>query len=340
MNQRIDIRDVSSNQPIAQTFVLAQASLGQSRNGPFWKLVLQDAVGSIEAKIWSPQSNEYSDLAAGQIVFVEGLTSSFRDRVEVKVDRLRLIAPDEEVDLAELMRVSEVPPETLLANLEELLRRHLHYPPWRKLTSKVLTTPEIRQLLLMAPGGKAIHHAYIGGLLEHTLSVCQLCLGFAEQYSHLDGEILLTAAAFHDLGKAWELSSGLVADYTDRGRLLGHILIGLEVLAPFMKSCGAGPELLDHLRHIIISHHGEYAYGSPKMPMTGEAMALHYADNLDSKMNQVASAFEEVPEPGGWTSFQRSLDRFLYRPVPTPGQERPKNGQTAKEDQCSLPLKA
>lgn len=364
------VRDLRSGQPVADVFVLAEAKQGVASNGgPFWTLKLQDASGSVGAKIWSPQSQAYPDLTAGKIVFVEGKVSSYRDQVQINVDKLSEIdletamaGGDQAIDVSQLVPSSPDKPEIMLADLEALCRQHLKYPPWRCFVSKVLADPVIRPKLLVATAAKAMHHAYLGGLLEHTLAVARSCLAFSELYPALDREILLVAAVCHDLGKAWELSSGLACDYTDPGRLLGHIFIGLEVLEPFFHRAKLDPDLVMHFKHIVISHHGEYEYGSPRRPKTAEAMALHYADNLDAKMHQFAGVFKassapKLPEPDesedsvqpeafepGWSAYQRSLERFLYRPRPTPAttpKTTPAKKAAKKEtDQCLLPLKA
>jgi len=339
MDQHLPIRDMNPGQAISQVFVLAQATSSQSKNGPYWRLRLQDATGQLESVLWSPLAQEFPDLASGCLVHIQGTVSKYNDKLQLKVDGLRVLELDDSMDLSLLIPSCETPASENMARLEELLRRNIHYPPWRKLTSAVLGDPDIRCRLLKAPGGKAIHHAYLGGLLAHTLSVCRVCLALAEIYPPLDREILLTAAVFHDLGKAWELSLGLSPDYTDQGRLLGHILLGLEALAPYLTSCGAEQDLLEHLKHIIVSHHGFHEYGSPTLPMTAEAMVLHYADNLDAKMNQIAGAFNGDTE-ACWSEYQRSLERFLFRPRPTPGHEDGKRRNAPKDEQCSLLSKA
>ena len=364
LEKHLFIADLAPGQSIRDLFVIAEARSGTARNGPYWNLTLQDESGRVGAKIWSPLSQSFSELSPGWIALVSGQVSTYRDTLQVVIDELRLLDQEqEEVSLAGLIKQSATDPAVLLERLEALCKLHLSHRPLRKLTSKVLGHEEIRARLLQGTGAKAIHHAYVGGLLEHTLSVCQLCIKYCEQYPQLDKQILLTAAIFHDLGKAWELSSGLTFEYTDHGRLLGHIFLGLEILAPFIAKSGLEPELVMHLKHIILSHHGEYEYGSPRRPKTAEAMALHYADNMDAKMNQFSEVFAQRPQPvlgeeytdekgvraeTGWSDYQRSLERFLYLPAHTPlPAKAPKpvvkaeaEATAQKEaDQCSLPLK-
>ena len=347
------IRDLQPGSAVADLFVLAEAKQGQARNGPFWSLQLQDKSGRIEARIWSPQSQAYDGLSGGTLVYVEGQAQSYREQLQLNVDQLQTIelelacsAPTP-VDLSLLIPGSEIPPQELLAQIEALCREELEYPGWKGFVFKVLRQEEIRNRLLRAVGGKTLHHAYVGGLLEHTLGVLRLCRSFCALYPQLDKEVLLSAALFHDLGKAWEIGGGLAADYTDEGRLLGHIQIGLEILDPWLRKAKLEPELVLHFKHLILSHHGEYQWGSPKRPKTAEALALHYADNMDAKMNQFAGIFaapageDEAGEEGGrWSPFQRSLDRYLYKAKPTPGKRTAPRADGKREVQCSLLSKA
>ncbi len=346
------MRDLRAGQPVADVFVLAEAKQGQARNGPFWSLTLQDASGRMEARIWSPQSQAYAGLEGGCLAYIEGQTQSYREQLQLNVDRLETLAledaglQDEALDLSMLVPCSAEPPADILERVEEIIRQQVHYPPWRRFVASVLGNEDVRRRLLLAVGGKAIHHAYVGGLLEHTLGVMRLCLSFCDLYPRLDREILLAAAVFHDLGKAWELGGGLVADYTDAGRLLGHIHLGLEILEPYLQKAKLDPELVMHFKHLILSHHGEYQYGSPKRPKTAEAMALHYADNLDAKMNQFFNVFaqsdgtEQSAEEQIWSPYQRSLERFIFLPKATPGKQGSLKRNDKRDDQCLLPLKA
>jgi len=313
------IRDISPGQTIQDTFLLADARTGQSRNGPYWSLVLQDATGQMDAKVWSPLSQQHPALTSGLFVSVRGLAANYRDKCQLTIDQLALV-PEAEVDPAEFLPPSPVKPAELLAEIENLCRRELTHKPWRSLMKKILNDEEIRARLLPATGAKTVHHAYVGGLLEHTLCVARTCLALCDLYPRLDRQVLLVAAILHDLGKAWELSSGLTTDYTDEGRLLGHVQLGLEHVEGFLaKARDLDPALVLHLKHLIISHHGEYEFGAPRRPKTAEAFILHFADNIDAKMNTISGAYGDIEgEAPAWTPFQRYLDRFLYRPAHTP----------------------
>ena len=339
------IKDIGSNDEVNSLFLLGAASLQQARNGPFWRLELKDASGVIEAKIWSPQSQEYTGLAAGQIVEAQGRSNMFREQAQVIIDRLRRLSAEETeaCDLALFLTASSRPPHEMLEELEQLCRRELTHASWKKFVLSVLQHPEIRPPLLTAPAAKNVHHAYAGGLLEHMLSVAGLALRLADHYPELDRQILLAAAICHDLGKIWELAGGLAIDYSDSGRLLGHTFLGLERLEPFLQNSGLPPELVRHFKHLILSHHGEHQYGAPQLPQTAEAFVLHYADNIDAKVAQCRHIFNTFTEDdSGWSPYQHTLGRCMHKPARTPKSAAPAGMQrkAAKEDQCSLPLKA
>jgi 3'-5' exoribonuclease len=326
------IRDISPGQTIQDTFLLADARTGQSRNGPYWSLVLQDASGQMDAKVWSPLSQQHPALCAGQFVTVRGLAANYRDKCQLTIDQLAL-APADEVDPTQYLPPSPVKPAELLSEIEALCRRELTHKPWRSLMKRILADEEIRARLLPATGAKTVHHAYVGGLLEHTLCVARTCLALCDLYPRLDRQVLLVAAILHDLGKAWELTSGLTTDYTDEGRLLGHIQLGLARVEGFLaKARDLDPALILHLKHLIISHHGEYEFGAPRRPKTPEAFILHFADNIDAKMNTIAGAYAEIEGTGqSWTPFQRYLDRFIYQPERTPAPQAPAAAQAKAE---------
>ena len=339
IEKKIYIHDLSDGMAFDDVFALARAQMNQAKNGPYWQLTLQDRTGSLEAKIWSPHSLKYQGLAAEDFVRVQGRISTFKDQLQASITELTRLDPRaENIDRSLFLPSSALPPEDLLAEVENILHREIFYSPWRKLYKKILNHPEIRQALLAAPGGKSVHHAYCGGLLEHTLGVLKVCLALGDLYPQMDKEILLIAATFHDLGKAFEISPGISREYTTPGKLLGHIQQGLEIMAPFLQKSKLDPELILHFKHLILSHHGQYDYGSPKLPMTTEAMVLHMADNLDAKINTMTLALDET-ETEAWSGFQRSLQRDLFQPRRTPKPVRSPMQPAKKEDQCSLPLK-
>ncbi len=291
---RISIQEIQAGASVREVFLIASASFLQSRNGPYWRLELKDATGTLEAKIWHPQSAAYPDLLAGQFVEVMGKAGSYKEQVQLVVEKLRILPPEDvqALDRGAFMRISDPAPEIIMEQIEALCRKELTYTPWRAFALSVLKNASIRERLLHAPGAKNIHHAYAGGLLEHLLSVAGLCLKLADHYPTIDRQALFVGALFHDIGKMEEYTGGIHIDQTDEGRLMGHSTLGLLIVEPFLTKSRLENSLKTHLRHLIISHHGELAYGAAREPATPEAFLLHFADNMDAKVAQCQALFE------------------------------------------------
>ena len=321
MQKQRFIEDLTPGMEVVDLFLLATAQQAQAKNGPYWRLEFRDATGAIGGKIWSPHSQNYPDLAPG-MVEVTARVTSYRDQPELAIESIRMLSEAEaaRLDLSLFMPASARPPHEMLDDLKLLAASVLTHEPWRHFVAGILEHPEMAPALLAAPAAKSMHHAFAGGLLEHTLSICRLCMRLCDHYPNLDRQVLFVGALCHDLGKLWELSSGLVAEYTTKGRLIGHISLVLEKLAPLMAEAGLEPEAADHLRHLILSHHGTREFGSPVLPATAEAITLHYADNLDAKLNQVEATLNAAlgSAATGWSAYVPALERTLYRAPRTP----------------------
>jgi len=197
--------------------------------------------------------------------------------------------------------------------LREVMR-DISNPHVRAVIDRFLGDTDFMSRFKKAPAAKNFHHCYLGGLLEHTLSVCRLASSAALQYQNLDRDILLAGAFLHDIGKVRELSYDLQIDYTDEGRLVGHVVLGASMLDEKIAMLRGFPqELAIRLRHLILSHHGEYAFGSPKKPKFPEAFALHLLDDLDAKLNGIERIMERDREDGSWTQYNRLLERYLLK---------------------------
>lgn len=341
MEKGIAVKDIAAGAEAEGVFAVTQAAQAQSRNGPYWRLTLADASGSVEAKIWSPLSQEFTEIPVGALVWAEGRAGTYREQVQLTIEHMRLLdeAESAAVDLAALMPASPFPLDDMMDELTGLIKEEMIHPGWRKLTQSVFRDEELRAAFRVCPAAKGVHHAYAGGLLEHTLSVFRLCRRFADQYADLDRQTLLAGALFHDFGKIREFSGGIANDYTDEGRLIGHLELGVEMLAPFLAKSGLEEGLQRHLRHLILSHHGTAEFGAVRLPQTAEALALHFADNMDAKMAQCRDLFAQLPE-GGWTPYQATLNRALYKGPRTPetsaGKARTKNRTAPREELLSL----
>ncbi len=341
MEKGIAVKDITPGAEVQGVFAVTQAAQAQSRNGPYWRLTLADAGGSVEAKIWSPLSAEFTEIPVGALVLVEARAGTYREQIQLTIEHLRLLdeAESAAVDPAELMPSSPFPLDEMMDELQGLLKDEFTHPGWRKLTQTVFKDDALRAAFRTCPAAKGVHHAYAGGLLEHTLGVFRLCRRFADQYAELDRQTLLAGALFHDFGKIREFSGGIANDYTDEGRLIGHLELGIEMLAPFLAKSGLDEGLQRHLRHLILSHHGTAEFGAVRLPQTAEALALHFADNMDAKMAQCRDLFAQIPE-GGWTPYQATLGRALYKgprtPEMAPAKNKPKGKAAPREEFLSL----
>ena len=334
---------------VQDVYLLSAPAYRLAKTGKsYWAFALKDVSGSIDAKIWSPTAQKYADIPNGILVEVLGDVRSFNGEGQVVVSAIRQLDENEvaALDLAQWLPGSRRPPEEMFAELQELCKKELVHKPWRKFVLGVLSDKDIHDRFLKAPAATGIHHAWVGGLLEHTLSVAALCMRLCDQYPLLDRQILLAAAVCHDLGKLWELSP-LGTSYTDEGQMLGHIMIGLEKLARPLEKSGLAPEHILHFKHLILSHHGKLEFGSPKLPLTPEALALSFADDLDAKLTLCAGLFKDFPEEGtGWSQKNWALGRAMYHALRTPAPEQadsPKEKagskpvtKVVKDDQCSL----
>ncbi len=313
-------------QDVAEVFLVAERSLRTTQGGKkYLALELADRTGRLQARLWDGAEAAQKEVAVDSFVRVTGTVEYFNGQRQLKLSTIRAV-PDGSVDTADffLPRCRRDAAE-MEAELQELLGR-IKQPHLGALARGCFEDPAMGPSLRQAPAAKQIHHATIGGLLEHSLAVANLCLHLAGRYG-LDADLLVTAALLHDIGKIREYSWDRRVDYTDEGRLIGHLVIGAEVVTQRAGSIdGFPPETLLRLRHMILSHHGQYEWGSPKLPMSPEALALHFADDLDGKLNTAGEflKLEEAENPDShWTTYHRTLDRFLFRGSrPDVGTER------------------
>lgn len=309
--------DLRERDSIHEVYLVTHKAMPLSKNGkPYLSLTLTDRTGSLDARVWDNVPEVTQRFSDSDYVKVKGRAVLFQERLQLHVQTLERVDA-EAVSPADFLPRTKVPPETLWAQLTALLQS-VHNPHLRRLLDRVLDDAPFLEAYQRVPAGKSIHHARLGGLLEHSLSVCRLvdaiCAAYAPAYPDLlDRDLLLTAAFLHDAGKTLELSADRRFEYTNAGRLLGHIVLGAELVAAHLQPLEDFPEdLALHLRHLLLSHHGELDHGSPKRPKTAEAWILHFVDLLDCRVEQTAELVAPLP-PGGWTPYQRLHDRYFWR---------------------------
>ena len=280
---------------------------------PFLRIVLSDKTGSFTALWWKPPKDaDLTVFKKGQIVFVSGNVEYFNDALQPKLQEIR-IAKEEEIDPKKFISESKFPLEEQFTQLLELIET-VKNPFLKELLEKFFYDDAFVEAFLKTPAGKTIHHACIGGLLEHTLGVAEICETVSRRFKNIDRDLLITAAILHDIGKVHEYEVKIGITRTDKGILLGHLYMSCEMVAMKISEIPNFPEdLKTKLLHCILSHHGEYEHGSPKKPKTLEAVALAYADALDSRVKGFEEFIEkELGNKKGWTKRHFAFEVPIY----------------------------
>jgi 3'-5' exoribonuclease len=278
--------------------VLAKQQRTTKTNKPYLNVILGDKTGQLEARIWDPADPRIAkDFEKGAIVKVRGCCSKFEDRLQVKIDHLR-IAQDGEVEKSDLLPATGYDVDDLWRQLANFVE-DMSNPNLKALIKTILADPSIAAAYREAPAARQLHHAWLGGLLEHVVSLLRLGDRVAGHYPLLDRDLLLTGVILHDIGKIHELSWDIGFDYTIEGTLLGHIQMGVDMVEKAIATLSDFPPRLRTLvLHVILSHHGKLEFGSPKLPMIPEALALNFIDDFDAKMQAVMSEFDKCNREG------------------------------------------
>jgi 3'-5' exoribonuclease len=323
--------DFEPNKAVESTLLVVRKELRQGgRAGQFLDLTLCDPTGRIPARVWDNAPAIADRFEVGDVVRVSGMAETYRNELQLRIDEIDPLAPDQ-ADPSEFLPRGTKDPEALEARLAEAVKS-IENTHLRELLVGLFRDAELRQRFRTAPGAKALHHAYIGGLLEHTVEVVELCEKVAEVFPALDRDLLLTAAVLHDVGKTQELSWETAFDYSDEGQFLGHLVLGERMVRERADQIEGFPEDLKLLlSHTILSHHGTAEFGSPKLPMTAEAVALHHAEDLGAKVNMFLGQIETAREQGRrWTERHFLLGRSLY--VGDAAGEGPGEGEPSDAD--------
>ena len=309
------IETLHEGETIRNTYLCKGKRSAETRNGkPYDNLILQDKTGTLDGKIWDPNSNGIADYSEKDFIEVYGEIISYNGNLQMNIKQLR-VADEGEYDPADYMPTSE---KSVDGMYEELMRygKQVKNPYLQQVIRYYFVNDEqFIKSFKAHSAAKSVHHGFAGGLLEHTLSVVKFCEYMAGAYPILNKDLLFTAAICHDIGKTKELSSFPENDYTDEGQLLGHIMIGAMEIAERIKTIDGFPVKLAHeMEHCILAHHGELEYGSPKKPALPEAVALSYADNIDAKMETMRELLANVPEGDTqWQGFNRLFESNIRR---------------------------
>ncbi len=300
---------------VNNVYLVKTKNAAVTKNGKeYLNVCLQDRTGTIDAKVWEPNSPGISDFSPMDYVYVEGNVSIYNGVNQLSIQRLS-VASEGTYAAEDFLPVSKRDREEMGKELYALIKT-VQNPYLQKLLQKLFVEDkDFYKCFSVHSAAKSVHHGYVGGLLEHTLSVAKLCDFYARHYGDINRDILLSAALCHDIGKTKELTPFPKNDYSDEGQLLGHILIGYTMLSEKMQEIPDFPEnVKTELLHCILSHHGELEYGSPKKPATMEALLLSFADNTDAKLETMREFIEQgeksgkAKEANGWVGFNKLLD--------------------------------
>ncbi len=318
------INEIKENDHVDSLFLVKEKSSAVTKTGnTYLKLKLADRSGEIEGRIWTSVENFAESFEKDGLVHVMGKAVSFQERLQLNITSIESVK-EEEILFSDFFPMTEKDIEEMFQSLLEICQQ-IKDPHLVQLLQLFWEDESFVKRFKMAPASKWLHHNYLGGLLEHTLSLVQLVTKITNHYPGLNTDLLLTASIFHDLGKVDELSYHRSFDYSDEGRLLGHIILGIERVEDKISQLPDFPkELSTLLKHFLLSHHGQYIWGSPKKPMTLEAVMLHFLDDMDAKINGIQQFIKrEVPEGARWSAYHRMFEQYFYVSPPWEQMELP-----------------
>lgn len=309
---------------VERVMVVARKDWRDSVNGKFLVFQFSDKDGPLKGVLWQPTEEIDREISVNDVVRIKGEMKSYQGAYELHVANIVKLN-EREYDITQFVPVA--PEETgdlydgIIAVVSGIQNEYL-----RKLLESVFVDEEFKERFLRSPAARVWHHSYIGGLAQHVRDMASLAMRAADIYPEVDRDLLLSGVLFHDLGKVYELEVTNRIDYTDSGRLIGHIVLGVELLEERIRGIEGFPaDLALRLKHMILSHHGALEHGSPVVPMTIEAILLHYIDNLDAQTRGALQVLgKETGRSGRWTEYVKLLDRFIYRGEEPRGEEPPK----------------
>ena len=305
------IKDFKDGDRVFDIYLCKHKQSAVTKNGkPYESVILQDKTGTIDAKVWEPNNPGIGDYDDLDYIEVYGDVTNFQGALQISVKRIR-VCREGEYNPADYLPVSSKGIEPMYQELTKLIGTIQNTYLRQLLKAFFVDDKDFVKAFCNSSAAKTVHHGFVGGLLEHTLSVTKLCDYYCTAYPVLKRDLLLTAAMCHDIGKTKEISAFPENDYTDDGQFLGHIVMGVEMVGEKIRQIPGFPGILaSELKHCILAHHGEYEFGSPKKPAIMEAVALNFADNTDAKMQTFTEIMENTTETG-WLGFNRLFDSNL-----------------------------
>ncbi len=312
--KKLFIEDLKEKQRVDTTLLVTRKTLGVSKAGkPYLALKLMDCSGELDARVWDNAESIAEGFAVDDVVRVKGSALAYQGKMQLNLGSIKAVG-DGEYTLRDYLPASERDPQEMMGELDALIA-DIKDPFIKGLLTDMLGDGcELRARFMQAPAAKMMHHPYLGGLLEHVLSLCGLGVAVSGHYKNLNKDLLLAGLILHDIGKVFELTYERSFGYSDQGRLIGHITIGTELVDSYMKKIPEFPEELRmQLKHLLLSHHGTLEYGSPKRPKTLEALVLSFLDDLDAKVNAAETIMADPAGEEHWSPYQRIFERYIYK---------------------------
>ena len=314
------INQIQPGLQINDIYMVTQPVLRNTSRGDLYiAMYLSDRTGKVNARMWRTTQSVYNQLPTEGFIHIRGVSELYQNALQIVVNDLVVVEADK-VNLADYMPRTKKNVTQMFNETKEILAG-IQHTGLKALIEEFLTDTDLMRQFCTAPAAMQMHHSYLGGLLEHTHSMLKVAKAILPLYPKIQADLVLVAVFLHDIAKTHELSYRMGFSYTDSGQLLGHIIQGIQMInrtvdALAKKQTVLDKAVLDSLNHIIISHHGQYDFGSPKLPATAEAFMVYYIDDLDAKMNQVTELIDNQPGDSDWTAYQKSLETRLYRKRP------------------------
>ncbi len=302
------LKDLKDGDRVSDIYLCKFRQAAVTKNGKnYLNVILQDKSGTMDAKVWDPNSAGICEFDTMDYIEVFGDVSSFQSALQISVKRTRLCS-EGEYNPADYLPTTEKDMDQMYQELLDMVKRTQNEYLKALLEEFFVKDEDFIKKFRFSSAAKSVHHGFVGGLLEHTLSVARLCEFYCKQYPMLKRDLLVTAAICHDIGKTKEISAFPLNDYTDDGNLLGHIVMGVEMIGEKIKDIPGFPHVLaGELKHCILTHHGEYEFGSPKKPAIIEAVALNFADNTDAKI-EIFNEILKNTDQTDWLGYNRLFE--------------------------------
>jgi len=330
------VKDIREKEHVVGTYLVSKKEMGLSKSGKSYiNMRLMDSTGSLEARVWDDADALGKKFDKDDVVEVKGFSVAYQGGLQLNVSSISAIA-EGQYSIRDFLPASKKDPATMMAELDGVIGS-MKDTDLKRLLTAVFKDQDIRSRFEIAPAAKAMHHSYLSGLLEHVLSMCALADKVGAHYGDaVNRDLLVAGAILHDIGKIYELSYRRSVDYTDEGRLIGHITMGVELIDDKIRSLRDFPrELAMLLKHMILSHHGQLEFGSPKRPKTLEAIVLSYIDDMDAKVSTVRSLIEANEGGTAWTPYQRLFERYIYTGSAAEGAQGTEPDEGPAEDKQS-----